>query len=68
MSHLNPPAMTWVSVEEQLPDDDTEVLVFTATAYHFLAFVDCGEWKHEDGAPLGDVTHWCELTEPEEQS
>ena len=55
---------TWIDVDGVLPDDDTEVEVFTAHEHHFIAFHSDTKFQHGD-IEITDVTHWRHLTPPQ---
>lgn len=67
--------MEWTSVEDELPEDGTDVLVWTSpfssqspTSYHFAHFVygdnDEHIWVKNPYSTLMMVTHWMPLPEP----
>lgn len=60
--------MTWISVEDRLPDDDISVLVYVPDAPEpiWLGFYDMDEWTWVDGGTNCRPTHWMELPEPPE--
>lgn len=56
----------WISVEEMLPDDCIDVLVFTRSGYTSsisIAHALKGRWFSK-GIPVETVTHWMPLPEP----
>lgn len=55
-------AVKWISVEERLPEDKNEVMVFTTKKVSKARFYD-GRW-HGSGGCWMNVTHWMPLPEP----
>jgi hypothetical protein len=58
---------SWKSVEEELPDDETSVLVFAPNDSEpvWIGFHEDGKWRSPCGMPLTHrVTHWAHLPEP----
>ena len=68
--------MNWISVEDRLPEEKTNVLIYapgkrTRTAFLsgkiFETFESSSEgiyfWEHVE-----NITHWAEITPPEENS
>ena len=58
--------ITWISVADQLPDDDMTVLIADTENDVTLGFHD-GEagWRYCNAERVGDpVTHWAELPDP----
>lgn len=54
----------WVGVEEALPEDCTEVLVW-ARSYVNIGWIDGGVWRGDFVNDYeGDVTHWMPVPEP----
>ena len=52
--------MSWISVHDQLPDDDVAVLI-AADGDVWMAWHDADVWYTVDGARLEGVTHWQRL-------
>lgn len=52
----------WIPVVEQLPDSDTTVMLFDATASEpvWLGYFDGERWRYVDGIP-SFPTHWAEI-------
>lgn len=60
------PASPWHRVEERLPDDSRDVLIFTASRITGVgSFIrpNWYQWYSGGGLPV-DVTHWMPLPEP----
>lgn len=60
------PASPWHRVEERLPDDSREVIIFTASRIMGVgSFIrpNWYQWYSGGGLPV-DVTHWMPLPEP----
>ncbi len=53
----------WISVDEELPDADIEVIAYTKNGYHYLTSFN-GEHFYEDDEVAINVTHWQHLTTP----
>lgn len=53
------------AVADQLPDADTDVLIFDASSDEAqlgaLNWTDPIEWVDAQGAPVEGVTHWAEM-------
>lgn len=61
-----PAASPWRRVEERLPDDSREVIIFTASGIVGVgSFIrpNWYQWYSGGGLPV-DVTHWMEKPEP----
>lgn len=61
--------MNWKAVTEELPDDDTTVLMATTTSEPvWPGFRDGDRWRDMSGWPLpdGTVTHWMHFPDPPE--
>jgi hypothetical protein len=59
----------WISVKQELPQDGTNVLVFTNywSSYPFVAYIERGEWHgHRILSRPDAVTHWMPLPAPPE--
>lgn len=59
-------ASPWHRVEERLPDDSREVIIFTASRIEGVgSFIrpNWYQWYSGGGLPV-DVTHWMPLPEP----
>jgi hypothetical protein len=58
----------WIRVEDAMPDDDIEVLVFTEAGLMWLASHDseANGWfeSSEPHALVGTVTHWMDVFPP----
>jgi hypothetical protein len=54
--------MTWIPIEQQLPDDDIEVLVFGPDLedHCWIGYMDCDVWRADNGSRI-EVTHWMHL-------
>jgi hypothetical protein len=62
--------ITWIKCSDQLPDDETTVLIALADKDVYVGFRWQGEWLYLDGMPLsaGMVTHWAHLpAHPDEE-
>lgn len=58
----------WNRVEDSMPDDDIEVLVYTEEFDRlYLAYHDDSEWISDEGFTLNGITHWMEVVPPSEQ-
>ena len=61
-----PTALSWHRVEERLPDDSRDVIIFTASGIvgdgSFIR-PNWYQWYSGGGLPV-DVTHWMPLPEP----
>ena len=59
------PHNSWVSVKEQMPDDDLVVMIFSPRESEpvWLGYFDGIEWRAVD-APAIKVTHWRHLPDP----
>ena len=70
--HATPPTPTegcWISVEDQMPDDDIEVLVYSKEFDRFnLAHHDDSDWISDAGDLLIAISHWMEPVPPETSS
>ena len=55
----------WISVEDDIPTDDRDVLAWVYNEGITIAWFDgyTGEWQVY-GSYYGDVTHWMPLPEP----
>ena len=58
-------AITWINVDQELPDDDLVVLVFIETSDEvWIGYKDGDDWRGTDAHPfVGTVTHWAEMPE-----
>jgi hypothetical protein len=56
-------AINWISVADQLPDDDMTVLVADVENDVWMGFHDGDSgWRYANATLVGDpVTHWAEL-------
>jgi hypothetical protein len=54
--------MTWIPIEQQLPDDDIEVLVFGPDLedHCWIGYMDGDVWRADNGSRI-EVTHWMHL-------
>lgn len=62
-------AMTWVSVEERLPESSGRVCVWTTNNIARLPWFNrfSNKWLFDDEyIPNGEVTHWMEIKPPSE--
>lgn len=59
--------ITWISVADDLPDDDIVCMIFTKAEIEVWigCIVDrtpgCLLWRSVEGWPMYDVTHWAEM-------
>lgn len=57
--------ITWIPVDEQLPDDDITVLAFRDAdddAEVWPCWHEAGQWHDAgSGLPVEGVTHWAEM-------
>ncbi len=52
----------WHPVGDQLPDDDTTVLIIIGGEVEsFMGFLDADQWRLADGMPVDGVLYWAEL-------
>jgi hypothetical protein len=60
--------LTWISVEDRLPEKHTAVLVYTDMHGNHAASFDGEEWFCDYGGEwlFPNVTHWMPLPEPPE--
>lgn len=58
-----PGSNTWILATDQLPDDDTLVLVATSDGEVWPAYRDGDIWRWGDAMPVAaeSVTHWMHL-------
>jgi hypothetical protein len=58
--------MEWISVEDGLPDYDTNVLVYWLSGNQSVLFFWADKWDNLSIAMGGDdhITHWMPLPEP----
>ena len=55
----------WISAAEELPDDDTTVLIALDDGEVWTGYHDAGEWLYVSGDQMeATVTHWQHLPEP----
>ena len=56
----------WVSVTDDLPDDDTLVLIALNDDDVWTGFRDAGIWRYVDAMPIDAerVTHWQPMPQP----
>lgn len=59
---------TWISVKDELPETDANVLIYTELRNTFVASkVDAETWEDDYGFILAEgVTHWMPLPSPPE--
>ena len=61
----------WFSVEERLPECNTDILVFAREGknwWYGVAYLDTvGRWARNGGGTVSGVTHWMPLPEPPEE-
>ena len=57
---------TWIDVTQELPDDDTTVLITLDDGEVWTGYMDGDSgWTYVSGDPLQSrVTHWMHLPEP----
>lgn len=62
------PAPEWISVEERLPEDETEVLTLVKYEWAKKHYYSLDAYSHIDGGWVRNegVTHWMPLPEPPE--
>jgi hypothetical protein len=60
----------WNRVEDGLPDDDIEVLVYSKEfdQFHLAHHDDESEWISDAGDLLIAISHWMDLIPPQTQS
>ena len=59
--------MDWISVDERLPDNVHEHLVYMSWGGYDVGYYDEGNgWRDYNRALLPDVTHWMPLPGPPE--
>jgi hypothetical protein len=58
----------WNKCSEQMPDDETLVLIYTANDHMLMAAHDeRGWWDRDNILITGGVTHWCDPVPPSDQ-
>lgn len=61
-------SVTWIPVEESLPDSDTTVMIHCPISDDpvWIGYHDGQAWRDVDGGELGPdfVDHWADLPEP----
>ena len=58
----------WIPVSENLPDDETEVIIHTADDDVATGFLDAGVWRYTNAARVHiAVLNWQHLPEPPEE-
>jgi hypothetical protein len=57
--------MTWIPVEESLPDDEITVLIALSDGDVWFGNIEAGTWWYQGGISTRsvDVTHWMHLPE-----
>jgi len=56
---------TWIDASQQLPDDETTVLIALDDGEVWTGYHEGDQWFYVSADPLGArVTHWMELPEP----
>lgn len=62
----------WISVEDELPECNTDILVFAREGknwWHRVAYLDtAGRWARNGGGTVRGVTHWMPLPEPPKEA
>ena len=54
----------WISVSDDLPDDDTEVIIAMKDGDVSHGFRDAGCWRYASAEQVASpVTHWTEMLE-----
>lgn len=54
----------WTRCVDELPDEETTVLVATDAGDVWLGFLDAGQWRQVSAEPFTErVTHWMDLPE-----
>jgi hypothetical protein len=59
--------MKWISVNDQLPDHENEVLLYDKSKYFprvTTGFFEHGQWRLFGTSYAENVTHWMPLPEP----
>lgn len=56
-------SIEWIAVDDELPDDDTTVLVAFSDAPPWLGWHEAGEWFGVGGEVMDGVTHWAACPE-----
>lgn len=60
--------MNWISVNDRLPEEDELVFTYASsldnTEKPNIGFLYKGVWVNRRFNGLVDVTHWCEITDP----
>ena len=64
---------SWISVKDSMPEQFTEVIIFTTKGNVTCAYLDEEDWRHEEDERvadwnIGEVTHWQPLPEPPKES
>lgn len=55
----------WISVDDQLPDDELSVLIALDDGEVWTGFMDAGDWRFVSADPVTSrVTHWLNFPEP----
>jgi len=65
-------AIWWVSILDDLPDDETTVLVSLSNGEVDTGYIDAGIWRKDNDAPFDlyaniQVTHWADFPRPANQ-
>ncbi len=55
---------SWVSVEEELPEQNRLVLTYNGTSINLLMLAGNGKWYDHSVAQHRNITHWMPLPEP----
>lgn len=58
----------WISVEEKLPPEDREVLIFDGTCMYVAFSPFCDEFRFSCCGQRTKVTHWMPLPEPPQEA
>ena len=55
----------WIDTKQQLPDDETTVLIALDDGEVWTGYIDGEEWHYVSGDTMASkVTHWQDLPEP----
>lgn len=55
---------SWISVEDELPEENVWVLTFDGSSINLLMLAGNGGWYDHSVAPHRNVTHWMPLPAP----
>ena len=59
--------MKWISVEEELPPKETEVLVLYCKEICIADFCSADFWIDDETIEIENCTHWMPLPKPPEE-